>query len=175
MTGRIVPRMVYDVYLRLCKMSLNKKLVLSLAIIIAVIGAAFLFEHLSRESGMQKGAIIPVIQDGQPLAYMSPDVFKELLKKEYKQDTGAKGPSLDYVLASAGIDTYHYHSIDIKGLQKGSNTYRINQQEMNKSFVFYFTDRNTVNLVKLGDSPAPLVEDVSEIAINTKEADKYVE
>ncbi|CQR70333.1 hypothetical protein SOV_38680 [Sporomusa ovata DSM 2662] len=148
-------------------MKLNKKIMIASAIIVSIIASSYLVENITKDSGLQKGTIITVIQDGQPIAYMDSNVFKELMKKEYKQDTGIKGPSLVYVLSSAGVG--NYKSIEIKNVQKVTDNYIIKQQDLNNTFIFYFTDHNTVNLMKLGQASTTLAEDVSEIIVKTKE------
>ena len=149
------------------KMKLNKKIIIASAIIVSIIAISYLMENITKNSGLQKGTIITVIQDSQPIAYMDISVFKELMKKEYQQDTGTKGPSLVYVLSSAGAG--NYKSIEIKSVQRVTDNYIIKQQDVNNTFIFYFTDHNTVNLIKLGQASTTVAEDVSEIIVETKE------
>lgn len=146
-------------------MSLNRKIILSLFFIGSVISACYLTENITKETGRQTGNIIAVTQDNQPLAYMDTDLLKELGKAENTRGATPTGPSLSYVLAAAGAG--NFNNITVKSLPQDDTDYNISPPELDGTFVFSFTDHNTVNLIKTDRSPALLVADVSEIIIQT--------
>jgi hypothetical protein len=91
---------------------------------------------------------------------MGTDVMKALMEQEFPGDGDVKGPTLLYVMGSAGIG--EFKNVEIKGLQDDS-TFKAAKAEINSDYILFLTGHGTVRLCKKGDYQHFLVEDVSEI------------
>lgn len=142
-------------------MSLNKKIITGMILIILFVAGAYLVENLSKEQGLNSAKVIKVQDNDNPVALMGIDVLKQLNKQEFPDDKDSKGPSLLYVMGSAGIGDFN--KVEVKGLDNKS-VYRANSSEISKDYILYFTDHGTVSLCKKSDCQHFLVEDVSQIS-----------
>lgn len=143
-------------------MTLNKKMILGLIILVAMILASYTIEFTYKSSGLKSGAIIKISNNNQPAAYFGSDVLKQL--PGGTKEKSEEGPTLNSVLVAAGISDFK--KVEIIGLKKG-NSYVVNETEISNDVIFYYTDHGTVNLAQKDNSQTILVNDVSEI--NTKD------
>lgn len=142
-------------------MGLNKRIVISILTILMMVSISYLIENVSKERGLNSASIIKVLDNNKVAALMGVDVLKELKEQEFPNDEDVtNGPTLLTVLAAAG--TGDYRTIEIKGLDN-QTLYRASQNEINKEYIFIFTDHGTVNLCKINQEQQLLVKDVSEI------------
>lgn len=141
-------------------MVLNKKIMISVILILLFVAGSYLIEKLSKAQGISSGKVIKMEDNNNLAALMGIDVIRALKEQELPNDKDAKGPSLLYVMGSAGIG--EFKQVEIKGLDNKS-VFHANKNEINKDFILYLTDRNTVNLCRKNDYQHFLVEDISEI------------
>lgn len=139
-------------------MTINKKIIAGFAVLVLIIAASYGIEYSYKSVGTKSGAIVKISNNNQPAAYFGSDVLQKLPGGTKKNS--AEGPTLTSVLIAAGISDFS--KVEIIGVN--SNTpYIINKAEVNNNLVFYYTNHNTVNLVKK-DNQQVLVEDVSTIS-----------
>jgi hypothetical protein len=141
-------------------MTLNKKIIIGIIVLAFAVIAAYTIEFTYKDSGIKSGAIIEITNNDQPAAYMGSDVLKKL--PGGTKDKSEEGPTLNSVLVAAGISDFS--KVEISGVKK-SAPYVANKAEISNDLIFFYTDHNTVNLVKK-DTQNVLIEDVS--AINTQ-------
>ncbi|MEW9700384.1 hypothetical protein [Paenibacillus sp. SI8] len=140
---------------------INKRIVGGLLIIILFISLAYVVEWVDRENAIHSGKVISVMDhEGKLISLMGADVVRALLKQQFPDDAGAKGPTLLYVVGASGL--IGYSEIEVKGL-KGSQVFRIGRQELTDSLVLECNERGTVTLVQKSGPRLVLVDDVSEI------------
>ncbi|TWH51613.1 hypothetical protein [Sporomusa sp. KB1] len=133
---------------------LNRRITLSVLLIVLIVLAAYGTEYLAKNRGLHTATLITIQSNNKTAALFGVDVLRQL-------DAG--GPGLLAVLAAAGID--RFSKVEVKGL-KNNIVYPINN-EINKDLNLQFTDRGTVNLCNNKANKAILVEDVNEInAVN---------
>jgi hypothetical protein len=141
-------------------MTLNKKIIIGIIVLALAVIAAYTIEFTYKDSGIKSGAIIEITNNNQPAAYMGSDVLKKL--PGGTKDKSGEGPTLTSVLVAAGISDFS--KVEISGVKKGA-PYMANKAEISNDLIFFYTDHNTVNLVKK-DNQNVLIEDVS--VINTQ-------
>jgi len=141
-------------------MALNKKIAISIALILLFVAGSYLSEKLSREQGLKSASVIKVQENNNLVALMGVDVLRALKEQEFPGDKDSKGPSLLYAMGSAGIG--EFNTIEVKGMDNKS-VFQANKNEITRDYILYFTDHGTVNLCKKNDYQRFLVEDVSEI------------
>jgi len=141
-------------------MALNKKIIISIVLIILAVAGSYLLENLSREQGLKSATVIKVQENNNLVALMGVDVLKVLKEQEFPGDEDAKGPSLLYAMGAAGIG--EFNKIEVKGVDNKS-VFQATKDEITRDYILYFTAHGTVNLCKKNDYQHFLVEDVSEI------------
>lgn len=141
-------------------MALNKKIAISIALIILAVAGSYLLENLSKEQGLKSATVIKMQENNNLAALMGVDVLRVLKEQEFPDDKDAKGPSLLYAMGSAGIG--EFNKIEVKGMDNKS-VFQATRNEITRDYILYFTDHGTVNLCKKNDYKSFLVEDVSEI------------
>ncbi len=139
-------------------MTMNKKIIMGIIVLVLTIIAAYTFEYTYKNSGVKSGAIIEITNNNQPAAFMGSDVLKKL--PGGTKDKSEEGPTLTSVLVAAGINDFS--KVEIIGVKK-SAPYVANKAEISNDLIFYYTDHNTVNLAKKDNYQNILVEDVSGI------------
>jgi len=137
---------------------LSKKVIISIVVISLFVASSYFVEYMSKERGLNSAKIIKVLDNGKLAALMDTDTLMQLENKgsSYSKDEKAKGPALLSVIAAAGVD--NFNTVEVKG----RSVYQIKKDEINRDYIFYFTDHGTVNLYKK-NTDRFLVEDVSEI------------
>lgn len=138
-------------------MNLNKKIIIGIIIVLLIPVISYTIEYTFKSTGLKSGAIIKISHNNQVAAYFGSDVLKQLPAGSGNSN---EGPTLSSVLIAAGIG--NFSNVDISGGNDDS-PYKISSNEMSNNYRFYYTDHNTVNLVKKSDNQNILVEDVSEI------------
>lgn len=141
-------------------MTLNKKIIISIVLIILAVAGSYLIESLSKEQGLKSATVIKVQENNNLAALMGVDVLKALKDQEPPGDKDAKGLSLLYAMGAAGIG--EFNQIEVKGVDNKS-VFQANKNELTRDYILYFTDHGTVSLCKKNDYQHFLVEDVSEI------------
>ncbi|MDF9409515.1 MULTISPECIES: hypothetical protein [Pelotomaculum] len=141
-------------------MSLNKKIIISIVLIILAVAGSYLLENLSKERGLKSATVIKMQENNNLVALMGVDVLKTLKDQESPGDKDAKGLSLLYAMGAAGIG--EFNQIEVKGVDNKS-VFQANKNEITRDYLLYFTDHGTVNLCRKNDYQRFLVEDVSEI------------
>lgn len=146
-------------------MILKKRIMISIVVIILVIVGAYTTEYIIKVHGNNSAKFVHVLKNNKETAVLSEGVFRELKKSESsiaKKETmqSKVGPSLLYVIASAGIN--NFREIEIKGL-KNNKSFIINRDQVNHDIVFFFTGHGTVNLGNKKEMKNFLVEEVKEI------------
>lgn len=139
-------------------MKLNKRIIVGSLIVILFPVIAYTIEYTFKSAGLKSGVIIKISRNNQVAAYFGSDVLKKL---PAGSGNSHEGPALRSVLIAAGIS--HFGNANISG-GKGDTSCKISSKEMSSNYRFYYTDHNTVNLVKKsGDLHQILVKDVSAI------------
>lgn len=138
-------------------MTMNKKIIMGIMILVLAIVASYTIEFTYKDSGVKSGAIMEFTYNNQPAAYMGSDVLKQL--PGGTKEKSEEGPTLTTVLVAAGIA--NYSKVEITGVKKGT-PFVANKAEISDDIIFYYTNHGTVNLVKK-DNQHVLVEDVSGI------------
>lgn len=141
-------------------MALNKKITISIILILSFVAGSYLLENLSREQGLKAATVIKVQENENLVALMGVDVLRALKEQEFPGDKDAKGVSLLYAMGAAGIG--EFNEIEIRGVDKNS-VFQATMNEITRDYILYFTERGTVNLCKKNEYQRFLVEDVSEI------------
>lgn len=141
-------------------MVLNKKIVISMVLILLFVAGSYLLENLSKEQGLKAATVIKVQENENLVALMGVDVLRALKDQESPGDKDAKGVSLLYAMGAAGIG--EFNEIEIRGVDKNS-VFQATMNEITRDYILYFTERGTVNLCKKNEYQRFLVEDVSEI------------
>ncbi|WP_156130265.1 hypothetical protein [Paenibacillus durus] len=142
--------------------SLKIRILIGLLFIALILPSAYLLEKLSREKGLESGAIIKV-QDklsGSLVSLMGVDVLESLMNQQYPGDPGAKGPTLLYAIGASGLSGYR--QVEIKGL-KEEKVFLADEQSLSQSYVLAFNEHGTVDLIDLKSQGPPIVQDVREI------------
>ena len=140
-------------------MSLNKRIIIGLIIIILIIPASFLFESYDRTRNLNSGHLINMMADNKTVAYMGVDVIKSLTAQEFPTDPAANGPTLFYVMGAAGIGKFNI--VEISGLDNAA--FKTTISETGAELFLYPTKHGTVSLTRKGDQK-PIVESVIQIS-----------
>lgn len=139
-------------------MTMNKKIIIGILVLALAVIAAYSIEYTYKGAGKKSGAIIEITNNKQPAAFMGSDVLKKLPGGTNEKST--EGPTLSTVLVAAGINDFS--KVEITGVKNGA-PYVANKAEISNDMIFYYTDHNTVNLVKK-EKQQVLIEDVSGIS-----------
>jgi len=138
-------------------MTLNKKIIMGIMILVLMIAASYTLEYTYKNAGTKSGSIIKITNNNQTAAFMGSDVLKKLAGGT--KNKSEEGPTLTSVLVAAGISDFS--KVQITGVRE-SASYVASKAEISNDIIFYYTDHNTVNLAKK-DNHQVLVEDVSTI------------
>jgi len=141
-------------------MALNKRIIISISVVLLIVAISYLFENVSKERGLSIGRVIKVLDNNELTAYIGVDVLMYLNEQEFPGAPDSKGPTLMYVMGSAGIS--EFNEVEIKGLG-GDAVFLAGMDETNKDYVLCLTSSKTVNLINKNNYRHILVENVSEI------------
>lgn len=141
-------------------MSLNKRIIFGIIVILLIASGSYIFENVSKEHGLKSGTVIRVLENNNLVSLMGVDVIKSLTAQDFPGEQNAQGPTLLYVMGAAGIG--EFNNVEIKGLKENAY-YKAGKDEITRDYILYPTKRGTVSLGKKSDPQHFLVEDVSEI------------
>lgn len=145
-------------------MSLNKKILISVIIIAAIISCSYAFELNYKKSALKAGIMIDIEQDGKSVAVMDSGVLNRLPTTINKDAQKKEGPALLSVLNSAGLSPYTYNKVYITSLY-GDTPYEIKSSDISDDIIFYFASNKTVNLGRRSQYPNVLLKGVSIINV----------
>lgn len=144
-------------------MKLNKKITISVILIVLITAGAYVSENIIKKSGVRSGGIIQISRNGKTAAYISDEVLIKLMEKDKQQDDEAlKGPALRSALSAAGI--VNYNEVEVKGLGT-DNRVTLSKKNIDENLILYVSGNGKVDLGRKGNSKY-LVTNVNEI--NTK-------
>jgi hypothetical protein len=138
----------------------DKKVIISILLIILIVSSAYSIERYIKENGTAKGEILEISDDQQTIAYISGDIIMKLLENDdLKKHTG-DGLSLNSLLNSVGA--YNYTKIEIKN-RNSTLIIPFSATDFDKNYYIKYTSTNNMTVVLKNNGKCTTIENISNI------------